>query len=351
MMDSFQVSAPTRIDLAGGTLDLWPLYTFLGNTKTINCAIDLRATADFTVEHHSVCKVEISNSEGDTFLFYEPLSNEALEKVDKSLRFPVAILSRYLSGKESLPKLFIRMKLATEAPLRSGLGGSSTLSVAIVRGLSRIFGDFTDQGWRLELMQWVKDLEAGYLKTPTGTQDYLAALYGGLNVFNFSEGKITRGTYEERTLKDLSERLLILFSGEMHHSGLSNWEIFKNAVEGNSETLKGLAAIKKVADTLDQELRSSTCNWKTVGQLFKDEWATRKNLFHVATPRLSEITDFLDTKNVLGSKVCGAAAGGSLIALVEPSQKAKLAAQCKDYGIQVLETSLSSKGVAITEKR
>src|SRR3954454_24050818 len=37
--------APTRIDLAGGTLDLWPLYLFIANPLTINLGIDLYAEA------------------------------------------------------------------------------------------------------------------------------------------------------------------------------------------------------------------------------------------------------------------------------------------------------------------
>ena len=39
-------SAPTRIDLSGGTLDIWPLYHLLGNPPTLNAAINLSATVD-----------------------------------------------------------------------------------------------------------------------------------------------------------------------------------------------------------------------------------------------------------------------------------------------------------------
>jgi len=37
-------SAPTRIDLAGGTIDIWPLYLFHPGAQTLNAAISLRAT-------------------------------------------------------------------------------------------------------------------------------------------------------------------------------------------------------------------------------------------------------------------------------------------------------------------
>src|SRR3989442_9487548 len=39
-------SAPTRIDLAGGTIDIWPLYLFHEGASTVNAAISLRAHAE-----------------------------------------------------------------------------------------------------------------------------------------------------------------------------------------------------------------------------------------------------------------------------------------------------------------
>ena len=41
-----RASAPTRIDLAGGTLDIWPIYLFHQNAQTLNAAISLRAHAE-----------------------------------------------------------------------------------------------------------------------------------------------------------------------------------------------------------------------------------------------------------------------------------------------------------------
>lgn len=346
-MDSFIVKAPTRVDLAGGTLDLWPLYTLFGNTKTINCAIGLNAIAEFSLEPHTVFKAQVS-TDTEVFLFYEPVLGDALEKVPVSVRFPVFVLSRYLHAKKTLPKFALSVHVKTEAPLRSGLGGSSALCVALARGMSRVFSDFTQQGWKWELLSWVKDVEAGFLKTPTGTQDYLAALFGGLNVFEFREGKIEQTAYEHKVYQEFCDRLLVLFSGEMHHSGLSNWEIYKKALESHPETLRGLAQIKEISNRLDNELKAPNLNWSRVGECLTAEWDTRREMFHVETPRLTEIIQFLQQRNVLGSKVCGAAQGGSLIALIDPAHRQKLALQCEERGIQVLQTAPTLEGVTIS---
>ena len=42
-MTRITASAPTRIDLAGGTIDIWPLYLFHEGASTLNAAISLRA--------------------------------------------------------------------------------------------------------------------------------------------------------------------------------------------------------------------------------------------------------------------------------------------------------------------
>ncbi len=36
-------SAPTRVDLAGGTIDIWPIYLFHPGAMTVNFALSLRA--------------------------------------------------------------------------------------------------------------------------------------------------------------------------------------------------------------------------------------------------------------------------------------------------------------------
>ena len=41
-------SAPSRIDLAGGTLDIWPISMLVPGAVTVNLAIELRAADEVT---------------------------------------------------------------------------------------------------------------------------------------------------------------------------------------------------------------------------------------------------------------------------------------------------------------
>jgi len=344
----FKVHSPTRADLAGGTLDIWPLYCFQGEAKTINVALNLCAIAQFEVTSSPSFKLEIQSMGAETFRLEAAIERNAIAKLPASLQFPVYVVSEYLAQKTELPSIAIQMSLRSEAPVRSGLGGSSALCVAMIRGLARIFNDFQDQGWQWAMLNWVKDCEAGFLRTPTGTQDYLASLFGGMKCYVSRTGGVDCVNYPDGVLEELSERMVVLFSGEMHQSGLSNWELFKKAIAGDPSVLGGLEKIRVLADQLDGELRGHL-SWKHIGQYLTEEWNIRRETLHVETQRLEEILQFLHAKKVYGAKVCGAAQGGSILVLVEPSQKDALAKACQSAGIDVLPASANPSAVSATE--
>lgn len=343
----FTVTAPTRADLAGGTLDIWPLYTLVGGAKTINIALDLCAKASFEVTPHAHFRVEIQAGNGDAYFFDEPMALDQAKKLPPMVRFPVAVTSRFLTGKTDLPDARIRIHLDTGVPPQSGLGGSSTLCVALVRGLARLFNDFVELGWQFKMLEWVRDMEASYLNMLTGNQDYLAALFGGVSCYVSGIGHLEKVNYAPEVFDGFAQRALILYSGEMHDSGISNWEIIKGAIEREPSIVKGMHAIRQIADGLDAELASGNLSWKHIGQYLNEEWDARENLFRVHTKRLDEIVQFLASKKVLGAKVCGAAAGGSLLALVDPAQREAVAQDCERHGIRVLRTQCTRQGVTV----
>ncbi len=347
-MDSFKVVAPSRADLAGGTLDLWPIYCLVGGGRTINVALDLFATAAFEVSENDKFSIEVTHSTGATASSNGPWDPKTIETLPDFLRFPVFILNSYLLARAELPRKRIRIHLESQVPPKSGLGGSSTLCVAIARGLTRVFGHYVEQGWQWRLLNWVKDVEAGFLRVPTGTQDYLAAMFGGLQCYRSEFGFMESTGYPEQTFAQLSERMLILFSGELHQSGLTNWEVFRRTFEGDMAVQGGFEKLKQLTETLDQALLAASVDWKIVGKYFQEEWQIRKGIFQVHTTRLEEVMQFLITQKVLGAKVCGAAGGGSLMALIEPGRMKEVAKACEQQGIHVLSAKATRQGLTVT---
>ena len=113
-------TAPTRIDLAGGTLDIWPLYLQFKNPPTLNAAINLYATVELTPRSDRKVVVE---------------SKDLLRKVEfKSIksvpeRHPLNLILKTL--KYYQPKNGLNIVTSSAAPPGSGIGGSSALNIAL----------------------------------------------------------------------------------------------------------------------------------------------------------------------------------------------------------------------------
>lgn len=352
-LKSFIVRAPTRVDLAGGTLDLWPIPCLIPGASTINLAISSVASVQFSMEQDTRFSVTLDVPRGSSqggppsVTFRESLPRNMVDSYPSNVRFPAFLVSEFLRHQRTLPPFAISMSWSAQAPMGSGLGGSSTLAVAIARGFAHILGTFSEAGWQWRLLAWVRDVEASFLGVPTGTQDYLAALFGGLNRFEFRMGEIVRTPYRLALMREIEKRCVILFSGEQHQSGLSNWEVFRSALEGKGNVREGLTEIAQITKRMDSVLKREEPDWKQLGALVSEEWRVRAEVFGVSTPRLDKILTFLSTKSVLGAKVCGAAQGGSLLVLTSPDKRESLSQECQRYGIRVLESVPQVAGVEV----
>src|SRR5213592_3151540 len=147
------VRAPVRADLAGGTLDLWPLYLFHPGSRTINVAIAVHLDVNLVGQQSEQTYASIHELAADP---KAALVHRALEHF-------------HLTG--------IRITTRTDAPRGSGLGGSSALTITLVRALSELAGAPLDGE---NLINLVRDLETRLLGVPAGIQDYYPPVFGGL---------------------------------------------------------------------------------------------------------------------------------------------------------------------------
>src|SRR5258708_576764 len=158
-------SAPTRIDLAGGTIDIWPLYLAHDGASTVNAAISLRAHA--AVEPRSDGRVGLQSIDTG-----KQLEAGRWQDLDPKGDLPLlALLARHYG--------LANATLITrgESPAGAGIAGSSALAIAACGALAR----FTGASMDAELMlQTAMNIECQTIRVPTGVQDYRPALYGGI---------------------------------------------------------------------------------------------------------------------------------------------------------------------------
>jgi len=324
--------APTRIDLAGGTLDIWPLYLFLDEAITINVAINLYATAK--LDSLPVMKIELVSKDQDA-------SEDADNVASLSKEGKLSLLARLVQ--HFAPVNGFRLETDCMAPAGAGLGGSSSLAIAVCA----VLNEFTQRGYSPEeIIGVARDVEAQVLGIPTGEQDYYAAVYGGLNAWHFRVQKVDRETYNF-PLNELHERLLLFYSGKPRHSGINNWQVFKSRVEGDPVATGALKTIKEQTLKLHHALKEE--DWGEAYEAIHNEWLARKTLAPtITTPEIEELIEFGITNGSRTGRVCGAGGGGCVVFIIDPFTRPYLYDLSQERGFRLLDFEIATEGLQLT---
>jgi len=324
-------SAPTRIDLAGGTLDIWPLSVLVPGAVTVNLAVELRAHA--RVEPRKDGRVEVVSTDR------KARAVRRLPLTPSDCTGPLSLLLRLCAA--FAPASGLTLRTRAEAPAGAGLGGSSALAMAVGGALAR----FTGTPLRGEaLLRRVMNLEAVELGVPTGNQDYLAALHGGLSAWHHEPDGTRR---EPLPLPSaLGRRLVLAYTGQPRHSGFSNWDMFRRSIEKEAATLARMGKIARLARAMREALLASHLD--EVGRLLGEEGRLRYRLApSVATPLLRAADRAARRAGALGVKVCGAGGGGCLVAFAGEGRAEAVARALEGAGARVLLAPPAARGLRV----
>jgi D-glycero-alpha-D-manno-heptose-7-phosphate kinase len=341
-----EARAPTRVDLAGGTVDLWPLHLLLDRPLTVNAAIDVEASA--TIETAEAPGWEIVSRDrgvscripGDASL------EQAIDAAPEALTFIARLAHHFLGGGGHAARTAaVRITTACRAPAGSGLGGSSALGIALATALDRFAGTGLDAG---QILHLTRAVETQVLAIPTGEQDYHPALHGGVLALHYT----VQGTRIERLEVDaaaLRRHILLIYTGVSRNSGISNWDIYKRYLDGDQVVRTSLQAISDAAHAVREGLIAG--RWPSVGAALADEWVARRLLSPAVTDeRIDALIAGARESGALAGKVCGAGGGGCVI-LWLPGERVREAveARIRSMGAEVLQFELSPRGVQVTE--
>jgi D-glycero-alpha-D-manno-heptose-7-phosphate kinase len=341
---TIHAKAPIRMDLSGGTLDIWPLYLLIDPALTINLAIDrfaetkieiLSPTAEKKAGGISLIS-EDQNVEAETT--WDELSSfkarpelhlaaQLLQYFQKEKDKSKAILS--FEGAPSPQETHFQITTLSRSPAGAGLGGSSALAITIVGALyqwafPKEAVDIAQQGEHL--IEITRDIETQILGVPAGLQDYYGAVYGGLQALKWGVAKNDREVFSLEILKGLSERLLLFYSGKSRNSGINNWQLFKDCIDdAESDARRKFAEIGNATSALRMALCEK--NWEKVGQAIASEWSTRKTLAPgISTPEIDEAFEKGKSLGAVAGKICGAGGGGCFfLYLADPKEESKIA--------------------------
>ncbi len=323
-------SAPTRIDLAGGTIDIWPLYLFHDGASTLNAAISLRAHVE--LQHRSDGAVE-------------------LHSIDTHRRVRARHWSE-LSGASELPLLALaarhyRLESATlttrsESPEGAGIAGSSALTIAACAALARWTRRSSDAD---DLLQVAMNVECQTIRVPTGVQDYRPALYGGVAAIDLTVDGVRRVAIDVDP-RELERRIVLAYTGAPRNSGTNNWEITKRHLDGDRQVFDCLERIRDTAAALRVALERG--DWDEVGRQIALEWGNRKRLAPgVSTPDIDSLSGRAVAAGATAAKVCGAGGGGCLFCYGPPEAKSAIGEALARGGARILDYRVDLEGLRL----
>jgi D-glycero-alpha-D-manno-heptose-7-phosphate kinase len=323
-------SAPTRIDLAGGTIDIWPIYLFHDGASTLNAAISLRAHAE--IAPRSDGAIELRSIDTNRTILVPSWS--ALNG-DSELSL-LAHLSRHY-----------RLENATlttrgESPAGAGIAGSSALTIAVCGALASWTGRSREPN---HILQVAMNCECQTIRVPTGVQDYRPALYGGVAAIELGVEGIARVGLDVDPA-ELQQRVVLAYTGAPRNSGTNNWEITKRHTDGDRHIFDCFERIRDTAAAMRVALEKG--DWDEVGRQIAVEWDNRKRLAPgVTTPLIDDLIARARAAGATAAKVCGAGGGGCLFCYGPPGARAAIASALAAGGARLLDYRIETEGLRV----
>ena len=323
-------SAPTRIDLAGGTLDIWPLYLFHDGAQTLNAAISLRASCDLRsrTDRRLVIVSEDSRERVEVDHWSELRDTHDLRLLGRLLHF--------FQGEG------LDLHTRSDSPVGAGIAGSSALNIAVCGALNAWSGGHRTAD---EIFQIAMNVEAQAIDVPTGAQDYRPAYYGGISAVELRVNGVRRIPINVRP-EELQHRLALAYTNASRNSGINNWDVMKRHIDGDAGVQRSFARIRDIAAAMRTALERR--DWPEVGRQIAAEWDNRKQLAPgVTTPEIDTMLEAAREAGAASGKVCGAGGGGCMFCFGDPADIPDIRQALHESGARVLDFTIEPRGLLI----
>ena len=339
--NNVKASAPCRID-AGGTWDIKAMSLPFEKYRpsTFNIALSLRTTVSLLPYRDGMVRI---TSEG----FPDGVSCNAR---NMNLSGPFAI---FFAAVNYFGFTGLEIKIHSQSPVKSALGGSSTALVALLKALAKLSEQISGKRRlsKKDILYLGYHLEDGISGGNCGMQDQAAAVYGGVNgwLWNYSKREMPvkrEKLLDNKGMSQLSERILVAYSGKWHVSASTNRAWLKNFLE--SRTRSGWLEANNVVRELIKSVKAMA--WLESVRCIKEEMKIRRRITPDALIPETSILIKDAEKTGCGARFAGAGAGGSVWALGEADDINRLKTRwnknlSRIKGAYILQCTVDPKGV------
>jgi D-glycero-alpha-D-manno-heptose-7-phosphate kinase len=246
----------------------------------------------------------------------------------------------------------LEIRIASDSPAKAALGGSSTALVALIKALSKL-AVLTGKAplSQKDILHLSYHLEDSTSSGKCGIQDQAAAVFGGVNLWRWRFGN-RQSPYERTPLLDrkgqreLSDHLLVAFSGKSHVSARINQGWLKGFLSG--KTRAGWIEANRIVRRLAQALIDR--KWDQAAGLLREEMAVRRDITPDALIPVTHKLIQQAEQSGCGARFAGAGAGGSVWALGEKKRIDELKTIWRSIlapirGAGILDCAVDPRGV------
>jgi D-glycero-alpha-D-manno-heptose-7-phosphate kinase len=321
--------APLRLGLAGGGTDVSPYCDDFGGA-ILNTTIGYYAYA--TIEPLENGMVEIISTDQEQQTIFEATDYIEPDGTLDLLKHIYNFANRKFNHGRPLS---LRLTTRVDVPSGSGLGGSSTLVVAVLKGYAEWLQYPIDDYELSNAAYVVERVDAGL---QGGRQDQYAAAFGGFNFMEFSQDGhvlVNPLRVKERVTAELEASILLYYTGSSRSSAEIISEQSKNAETRNQTALDAMHQIKKEAFRIKEALLRG--NFDLLNEVLRSSWDAKKRM---ANNIVNERIDMLYKKaleaGAYSARISGAGGGGFMIFLTDPMRKDHLSKSlrcCEDKGV------------------
>lgn len=305
---------PLRLGLAGGGTDI-NLYSDKYTGYVLNATISLYIHC--TLIERGDEKIIFDSSDIKMYVEYD--SKKFLEN-DGKLDLYKAIYNRLIKDYIKKPLSF-SLHTYSDVPSGSGLGGSSTLVVGIIKAfvewLNLPLGEY-------EIAHLAYEIEREDMGIVGGAQDQYAATFGGFNFMEFYDQKrviVNPLRIKNWIMSELEARILLYFTNITREA--KDIEEHKKGKLGDEKSLNAMHAIKQ--DALDMKEALFKADFDKIAQILGKSWQSKKIISDiVSNDELERIYSLAMQNGAYSGKTSGAGAGGFMFFLVDPIKKYKL---------------------------
>lgn len=292
--------APTRISYAGGGTDMEPYSTEHGG-MVVSAAIDKYFYVFISPNGDGA--LQISSADYRAFLRYgtdgDPIGVGG-ELKHAEAAFSYAGVSRGFT-----------VFMASQVPAGTGLGSSSAVAVALIKGLSTLKHTSLSKA---ELAAAACEIELDHLRMPIGRQDQYASAFGGINAIYFSANgvrveklEVPNGTFER-----LQHETMLFYTGLVHDSTVILRDQKARMTDPKRSNVEQLHAIKRAAEMMREALLEGDV--ERVGPIMNEAWEAKKSLSDgITNQAIDSAYCAARQAGALGGKIAGAGGGGFMV--------------------------------------